>query len=51
MKINPKAMLGFIVAGISGIVAFISSIADQKQQNLIDSMEKRISLLEENSNK
>lgn len=51
MKINPKSMLGIVIAGVSGIIAFCSSISDQKKDELITNMEKRISSLENIINK
>lgn len=51
MKINPKAMLGIIIAGVSGVVAFCGSISDQKRDELITDMEKRIKLLEDGKDK
>lgn len=47
MKIKPKAILGILIAGISGIIAFCGSISDQKKDELIANMDKRIKTLED----
>ncbi len=48
-KINSKSIIGLAVAGIAGIVAFISNIQDQKKEERINNMEERIKTLEENN--
>lgn len=39
--------IGFICAGIAGVVAFLGEINNQKKEQRIDNMEKRIASLEE----
>lgn len=46
MKINPKTLLSIVIAGISGVITFCSSISDQKKDELIKDMDKRIKVLE-----
>lgn len=48
-KFNLKTIIGFATAGIAGIVAFISSIQDQKKEERINNLEDRIKSLEENN--
>ena len=48
-KPSLKTVIGFVTAGIAGVVAFISSIQDQKKEERINRLEDRIKTLEENN--
>lgn len=47
-KINPKSLVGILMAVGAGIAAFATEIDNQKKEKKIEDMEKRITNLEQN---
>ncbi len=46
-KINPKSLVGLVVAVGAGIAAFFTEIESQKKDKKIEDMENRIAILEQ----
>lgn len=46
-KINPKSLIGILVAVGAGIAAFVTEIESQKKDKKIEDMENRIANLEQ----
>lgn len=46
-KINPKSLVGLLVAVGAGIAAFFTEIESQKKDKKIEDMENRIAMLEQ----
>lgn len=46
-KINPKSLIGILMAVGAGIAAFATEIDNQKKEKKIEDMENRIAVLEE----